>query len=197
MARRIARAVTSPTPAGLVIAALLLAATDWGSHLAGDSVIPGGPLDECAHLVTMLLVLWAAGPALTRRLAVPALIASVAIDLDHVPQHLGTQLLTAGTPRPYTHSLLTAAVVAIAAAAWPRRRRACLGVLAGLLVHFWRDLSEPGAGVSLLWPFSKVALSLPHWSYVLVMLVLVAVVAGRVTATRLAAGHASRQPARS
>ena len=48
-----------------MIAAILLGASDWASHLAGDSVLPGGPLDECAHLVTMLLVMWAAGPALT------------------------------------------------------------------------------------------------------------------------------------
>ena len=137
------------------------------------------------------------GTGADSRIAVPALIASVAIDLDHLPQHLGTQFLTAGTPRPYTHSLLTAAVLALAAATGTRRRVMWLGVLAGLLVHFWRDLSEPGAGVSLLWPFFKLALTLPHWSYILVMVVLVGVVAGRLTATRLVAGHASRQPARS
>ena len=151
----ITRTLARPTPVGLVIVAGLLALSDWASHLAGDSVIPGGPLDECAHLMTMLLALWALGPAITRRFLVGALIASVAIDVDHVPQHLGTQLLTPGHARPYPHSLLTIVVVLGLALAWRRRRSLWLGVALGLVVHFWRDLSEAGPGVSLLWPVSE------------------------------------------
>jgi MYXO-CTERM domain-containing protein len=164
----------------LALAALLLVLADWGSHLAGDSVIPGGPLDESAHLLTTLLVVWALGPTVATRFLGAALVASVAIDLDHVPQHLGTQLLTAGTPRPYTHSLLTVLVVLVLGVVWRRRRRILCGVALGLLVHFWRDLGEPGTGVSLLWPVSHRGFSLPHWSYVAVMTVVVAGVAWRL-----------------
>ncbi len=189
------RRLGAPTPVGLVVVSLLLVASDWASHLAGDSVVPGGPLDECAHLTTMLLVLWALGPAITRRVLVAALIASVAIDVDHVPQHLGTQWLTSGTPRPYPHSLLTVAVVLGLAWLWHSRRVLWLGVALGLVVHFWRDLSESGPGVSLWWPVSYQWVSLPHWSYVVVMGVLVAVVAVRLSAERLAVRHASSEPA--
>jgi membrane-bound metal-dependent hydrolase YbcI (DUF457 family) len=192
---RAARALERPTPRGLLLAVAALGLSDWASRLAGDSVIPGGPLDETAHFTTMVLVLWAWGPGVTRRLMLGALAASVAIDIDHVPDRLGASFLTAGTPRPYTHSLLTVVVVLMAGALWPRRRELWLGAAAGLLVHFWRDLSE-GAGVALVWPFSRAAPTLPHWTYALAMGVIVALVAGRLVAERASAGHASRQPAR-
>ncbi len=86
--------------ASLALATVGFVAADGGSQLAGSSVFPGGPLDETAHLLTTLLVLWALGPGLSRRFVVPALIASVAIDVDHVPAELGADWLTAGTPRP-------------------------------------------------------------------------------------------------
>ena len=189
------RALAAPTPIGLLVAVVLLAASDWASLRAGDSVVPGGPLDECAHLMTMLLLLWALGPAITRRFLVPALIASVAIDVDHIPQHFGAGFLTVGTPRPYTHSLLTVAVVLGLVWAWRSRRELWLGVALGLLVHFWRDLAEGGPGVSLLWPFSYAWSSLPHWSYVLAMAGVVGVVTVRLVA-RGAVGQASSQAAR-
>lgn len=191
-----ARALERPTPRGLLLAVALLVSSDWASRMAGDSVFPGGPVDECAHFTTMVLVLWSWGPALTRRLMLGALAACVAIDLDHVPDRLGAPLLTAGTPRPYTHSLLTVALVLVAAALWPRRRDLWLGVAAGLVVHFWRDLSESGAGVALLWPVSRAAPTLAHWTYALIVGAIVLVVAGRLVADRAGAGHASRQPAR-
>lgn len=197
---RITRALSAPTPAGLLVAALGLILSDWASLRAGDSVVPGGPLDESAHLLTMLLVLWALGPAVTRRWLVPALIASVAIDVDHVPQHLGSGFLTAGTPRPYPHSLATIAVVLGLAWAWPRRRELWLGVGIGLIVHFWRDLSESGPGAALLWPVSVAWFSLPHWSYLAAMGALVLVVAGRLGLAHAGArsagvGQPSREPA--
>ena len=56
----------------------------------------------------------------------PALISSVAIDLDHIPGRLSVGWLTAGTPRPYTHSLLTIAVVLVSAWVLRRRREQCI-----------------------------------------------------------------------
>ncbi len=111
--------ISGPTVA---IASIGLLIADIASQLAGDSLLPGRPSDEIAHLLTTLIVVWALGPRVSERLLVPALIASVAIDLDHVPGRFGVDFLTAGAPRPYTHSLLTIAVVLIVAACWRRRR---------------------------------------------------------------------------
>lgn len=101
------------SPGTLLAATLGLVAADWGSQLAGSSTVPGGPLDETAHFLTMLLVLWALGKRVPGRLWLPALIASVAIDADHIPDRLGFDFLTAGTPRPYTP------VLRLQAGGWP------------------------------------------------------------------------------
>ncbi|MGO9497591.1 MAG: metal-dependent hydrolase [Solirubrobacteraceae bacterium] len=166
--------------ASLALATAGLAAADWGSSRAGSSVIPGGPLDETAHVLTTLLVLWALGPRTSERYMVPALVASVAIDLDHVPAELGANFLTAGTPRPYTHSLLTIAVVLAGALAWRRRRDVLLGVAIGLSLHLWRDTSESGNGVSLWWPFSYRSVNAPHAGYLAAMGCIVAIDAHRL-----------------
>jgi len=163
------------SPATLAVAVVVLAGADWGTMLAGDSLFPGGPLDEIAHLLTTLLAFWALAPRVRERFLVPALIASVAIDLDHIPARLGADWLTAGTPRPYTHSLLTIAVVLAIAVLWRRRRDLLLGVAIGLAIHFWRDMAEGGSGVSLLWPVSYHSFQYPHGVYVTVMAVFVLV----------------------
>lgn len=160
--------------------ALVLGLADWGSQLAGDSVFPGGPLDETAHLATTVLVLWALGRRVGSRLWLPALIASVAIDVDHIPGQLGVDWLTAGTPRPYTHSLTTVLVALLLSAAWPRRRDVFRGVALGLTIHLFRDLAEHGSGVALLWPLSDHAFRLPHWVYLAAMIGTAGVVAGRL-----------------
>ena len=162
------RRLLALSPATLAVAVILLVCADWGTRLAGDTVIPGGPLDELAHLLTTLLVLWALGSRVRERFLVPALIASVAIDLDHIPAQLGADWLTAGTPRPYTHSLLTIVVVVAIAVLWRRRRDLLLGVAIGLAIHFWRDMGEGGSGVSLLWPVSYHSFQYPHGLYVAV-----------------------------
>jgi hypothetical protein len=157
------------SPATLAVAAILLAGGDWGTRLAGETLIPGGPLDELAHLLTTLLVFWAVGSRARERFLVPALIASVAVDADHVPDRLGAHWLTAGTPRPYTHSLLTIVLLVGIAVLWRRRRDLLLGVAIGLGIHFWRDMGEGASGVSLLWPFSDHSFQYPHGVYVAAM----------------------------
>jgi inner membrane protein len=165
----------------LTVAALGLAAADLAYRSVGDSVFPGGAFDEVSHLLTTLLVLWALGPGV-RRFMVPALLASVLIDADHVPAQFGVYWLTEGTPRPYTHSLLSIAVVLVLAVRWRRRRDVLVGVAVGLALHFWRDMAEGGAGVSLLWPVSRHAFQYPHAYYLAAMAVVVAVDAGRLLA---------------
>ena len=168
-----------PSPRLLVAVTVVFVLADWASRLAGDSVVPGGPLDETAHLLTTLIVLWALGRHICDRFLVPALVASVAIDVDHVPGALGDDVLTQGTPRPYTHSVLSVLVVLLAAALWRSRRDVLLGVAIGLTIHFWRDMAESDTGVSLAWPVSDHRFVLSHTGYLLAMAVFVIVAAAR------------------
>ena len=162
------------TPRRLALAALIFGLADWGEARAGGSFVPGGPLDETAHLLTTLIVLWALPPRVQQRFGVPALAASVLIDTDHVPQYLGFRFLTQGTPRPYPHTLLTLAIVLLLALAWKRRRDLFLAIALGLVIHFWRDLSESGSGVALLWPLTNRSFNLSASSYLLVVAAVVA-----------------------
>ncbi|HEY2771487.1 MAG TPA: metal-dependent hydrolase [Solirubrobacteraceae bacterium] len=175
----VAQTLGTPSYAKLAVACVILALADLGNQLA-DAVILEGTSDEIAHLATTLIILWALGPTICRRFLVPALIASVAIDVDHVPARLGYHFLTHGTPRPYTHSLLTIVVVVLVAAVWRRRRDVLIGVGLGLAIHFFRDLTEHGSGVALLWPISDYSCSLPHAVYLAAMALSVLVVAERL-----------------
>jgi inner membrane protein len=122
-----------------------------------------GPLDEIAHLATAalgLLVL-ASFIDVPRRLYIAALVASVAIDLDHIPVYLG--LLADQDQRPFTHSLATAVVFAGAAAASRRHRAMLSGAALGLLLHFARDIAEGPPGVRMLWPLQETAWTANYW----------------------------------
>jgi hypothetical protein len=187
--RALRRLKLAPTPAGLALAAVGLLLSDRLSRLGGHSLLTGGPLDEIAHALTTLLLIWALGGSTSERFMLPALAASVTIDLDHVPSRLGYEFLSEGTPRPYTHSLLMIVVVLAAARLLVSTggRRVALGVALGLALHFWRDLSESSeshAGVSVLWPISDHAYWLAHWSYLAVLAVAVAVSARRLVVAR-------------
>lgn len=122
-----------------------------------------GLLDEISHLATAalgLLVL-ACLLDLPRRFYAAALIASVAIDLDHIPDYLG--LLGDQAQRPFTHSLATVAVCAGAAAASRRHRAVLAGAAAGLMLHFARDIVEGPPGVRMLWPLQQTAWTASYW----------------------------------
>jgi inner membrane protein len=182
------------TPAALAIATVGLIAADWGSRLAGDSLFPGGPLDETAHFFTTLLVLWALGPRLCKRFLWPALIVSVLIDADHIPGRLGVDWLTKGTPRPYTHSNLTVGICLLLVVLWRRRRDPLLGVAIGLTIHLWRDTAESASGVALLWPWSDRAFTSSHGSYLAAMAVVVAIDAVRCVNWSIGAPGLRRRP---
>jgi membrane-bound metal-dependent hydrolase YbcI (DUF457 family) len=112
----------------------------------------------------------------SRRFAVGALVGGVLIDLDHIPQYLGTEFLTRGTPRPYTHSLLMVVVVGVLAWRGPGRWLLFMrGAALGLVVHLIRDMAEPGqnGGVSLFWPLSDWGVRVPYVLYALLMIALV------------------------
>lgn len=153
----------------LVMAAAVFLAADVADQLVGDSILLSGMLDETAHVLTTLIVLWALGGPLWDRMLYPALVASVAIDLDHIPQELCYFFLTEGTPRPYTHSLLTIAAVLAGALLWRRRRDLLLGIAVGVTLHLWRDMAEPRSGVALLWPLSDGSFSISQYVYLALM----------------------------
>lgn len=171
LARLVERLGADLSPLEVLACAAVLFLADWAYRRTGDSFIPGAPLDETAHLLTALLLLQALPRRQRAGLIGPALLASVAIDLDHIPQDLGFQFLTLGTPRPYPHSLLTPLLLLAPALAFRRRRALFLGLALGVMLHFFRDLAEGGgSGVSLLWPLSEHSYGYPHATYVALMI---------------------------
>ena len=146
---------------------------------AGSRSSQVGVLDEPAHLATGILVLLLlvallpTPPAVAFALA--ALVACVAIDLDHIPQYLGWQGLTEGTPRPYTHSLLTPLVLcALAAVSRGSVRAIALGAALGVCAHLLRDVATAN-GVALFWPATSEASRISHPSYIVVLVLIAAV----------------------
>jgi inner membrane protein len=138
--------------AGPLLLAAVALAFDAADRRIPFGVWTTGPVDEVAHLSTAalgLLVL-ARFIAAPRRCYVAALIASVAIDADHIPLYLG--LLGNQAQRPVTHSLSTVAVFVLAAAASRRHRAVLAGVATGLVLHFARDIAEGYPGVRVFWP---------------------------------------------
>jgi membrane-bound metal-dependent hydrolase YbcI (DUF457 family) len=173
--------------AGAVIAlAVILAADLIHFGHGGRSLLATGPLDEVAHLATGCLVVGALCRRSPRSLVIAVLVASVAIDLDHLPAVLGADWLTRGTPRPYTHSLTTIVIVSALGPLWPARRSVCLGVLIGLAWHFWRDMAEPNSGVALLWPLTDRSFSVPYGVYAASMVALAILTARRAYGERRA-----------
>jgi inner membrane protein len=140
-----------------ILLAGIALAFDAADRRVQFSILNTGPLDEVAHLATAalgLLVL-ACFIDVPRRFYVAALIASVAIDLDHIPLYLG--LLGNQDQRPVTHSLATVLVFAGAAAVSRRHRAVLAGVATGLFLHFARDIAEGPPGVRLFWPVQDTA----------------------------------------
>ena len=93
----------------------------------------------------------------------------MAIDLDHIPLYLG--LLGNQDQRPVTHSLTTVLVISLAAAVSRRHRAVLAGCVAGLLIHFARDIAEGLPGVRLLWPIRDTAWTASFWWFLAVMII--------------------------
>lgn len=175
----------------VALAVALILVSDALMPESGEPIWLAGSLDEIAHLANGVVVLGAFGPGVDRRLACGLIAASVLIDIDHVPQHRGAGWLTAGTARPYPHSLLSlmgslAAFLALRrSAARAGASSTALGVLIGLSAHFLRDLAVPDTGMPLLWPIKNRAFSIRRRFYV-------ASLAGAL-AWSLAGRHAKRR----
>jgi hypothetical protein len=139
-------------------------------------------VDEPCHQATGLVCLG----AITRFRGRPPspgfgwamLVCSNVIDVDHLPQLFGSDVLTAGTPRPYTHALWVVVVLALAAliahfrsplAGSPLAGRPAaaavilLGAACGLADHFMRDIAY--APISLWWPITRAPVEVSYWWY--------------------------------
>ena len=158
----------------LLLAGVALA-FDAADRRVPFSVLASGPLDETAHLATGALGLLALACFVDapRRFYVAGLIASVAIDLDHIPLYLG--LLGNQDQRPVTHSLTTVLVISLAAAVSRRHRAVLAGCVAGLLIHFARDIAEGLPGVRLLWPIRDNAWTASFWWFLAMIISFTAV----------------------
>jgi membrane-bound metal-dependent hydrolase YbcI (DUF457 family) len=151
---RVENRLLNPGPK-LVILVILLFAADQAlfQWLGAKDMGFRGLFDETAHLLTTLLLVWALFPGLDRSQLLPVLIASCAIDLDHIPGEFGSTILTGSGLRPYTHSLATVVALLLVALAWRRQRLVFLALMLGVMSHLWRDLAEPaGSAVPLFWP---------------------------------------------
>ncbi len=139
-------------PLLLALTALLF---DVGERQIPFSVLGTGLLDEPAHVATAALGLLAVAPVvwMPRGFVVAALVASVAIDLDHAPLYLGARWVAVGMHgRPFTHSLTTVVVLTVGAWVLRSHRFALAGAAVGVVLHLARDVMEGPPGVSLLWP---------------------------------------------
>jgi len=174
-------------PAALAVVAL---AFDALNRLIPYGVLRTGPVDEVAHVATAALGLLVIDcvVALPRHTWVAALVASVAIDLDHIPSYLWTG---PEVSRPVTHSLATVVAASVAAWAFPRRRAVLSGVAVGLVLHCARDITEGVPGVRVWWPLRQGAWTGNQIEFVVLV---VCLLAARLALTVLAAHRRARPP---
>jgi membrane-bound metal-dependent hydrolase YbcI (DUF457 family) len=165
----------------------------WSLAVGSTGSVAYGLIDGPAHLATCAIALLAvaafAGSLLSRRFVAAALVASVVIDIDHIPGYLGSHVLSGSLPRPYTHSVLL--VVIFLALGWASSRsdlrQIWLGVAFGVSTHLFRDLAT-GPGVPVVWPVSDGIAQLPYVVYaaILVFAALPVLAVGRLSARRAA-----------
>ncbi len=134
-----------------------------------------GLLDESAHLLTAWLVLAAMPRRIPRGDFVRwALVGSVVINVDHLPMYLSTHDFAVQGARPPTHSLVLVGAVLMLAPVLRHRERA-LGLAAGFVLHFCRDVAT-GPGVPLSWPIDDEHVRIPHAVYLLAMVLATAAI---------------------
>jgi membrane-bound metal-dependent hydrolase YbcI (DUF457 family) len=161
-------------PAAALSVSLLL---DLCIHVLAPGYPQVGFFDDPAHLCVGIIVAGALGLRDRRSIAI-VVAASVLIDLDHIPLTFGWDIISAGAPRPYTHSLAGLAAIALLGAALTRTPRTGHRIAAGIGCHLWRDLAV-GSGVALAWPFSDHAFRVSFVAYVAVLAALAVVATAR------------------
>jgi inner membrane protein len=157
-----------------LVAAVLALDALWALLVGSTGPVTYGFVDEPAHLATCAVLLLAVSAIAAgrppMRFAGAALIATVAIDVDHLPGLLGSHLITGGLPRPYSHSIALVVVLIGLGVALRRvdRRLVMLGLAFGVSAHLIRDLAT-GPGVPLLWPLSDSVVTMPYAVYAAVL----------------------------
>lgn len=152
----------------------------WALLVGSTGPVTYALVDEPAHLATCVVLLLAIAAVAGGRLPLPfvgaALIATMAIDIDHVPGLLGSHLITGGLPRPYSHGLGTLAALLALAAVLKRgpQRQIALGLAFGVAAHLFRDVAT-GPGVPLLWPLSDGVVKMPYAVYAASLVALAAI----------------------
>jgi len=160
------RRVSLVLVAAIIVVDLTLPWLRWG-------FVAQALIDEPCHQATGLICLG----AITRFRGRPPspgfgwamIICSNAIDLDHLPRQFGYSMLTAGTPRPYTHALWLVVLLVLAALVVCHRSRLTgaaaivLGAAFGVSDHFLRDIAT--AQISLWWPVTSAPVQVPYGWY--------------------------------
>jgi inner membrane protein len=183
----LARLAARRTVSLALVAAIVI--TDRTIEWHGFSFVLRAMVDEPCHLATALVVLGAItrvrGAPPNPRFGWTMLLCSVLIDVDHLPQEFGSSILTAGTPRPYTHALWVVLVLIMGmyvARYWSRRAptptsttavQILLGAAWGVSAHFLRDVAT--APMSLWWPITNAPVEVPYLWYVLALVLIVAI----------------------
>ncbi len=155
----------SPFPSAIVIvAAAVIFLVDVLLLHFSPSIIVVGVLDEVAHVATALIWAQLLATHLMRPFVFGAMAGGTLIDLDHLPMFIGWTALIPVTYRPYTHSLITVAVILLVALRLSEvRREAFLGATFGLATHLVRDMAT--GGIPLFWPLTIQMAYLPYPLY--------------------------------
>jgi len=132
-------------------------------------------LDECAHALTDLLLLDLVKPRAALEVVAASLAGAVLLDLDHIPQYLGWNVI-APIPgeRPHTHSLAVPfALAALALFMSGHRRTVTAAVAFGAATHLLRDAATGGA--ALFWPRTRRLVRAPYHTYAALVAVTAAI----------------------
>jgi membrane-bound metal-dependent hydrolase YbcI (DUF457 family) len=152
---------------GMVVPWLfLLLITRLDAHFRDTelSVLKEAVIDETAHIATAAIALVGFVSRVGISMALGALIGSTAIDADHLPAMAGSLILTEGTNRPYTHSLLSVLLAVSLGLVLPLSlQRFMWGVAVGLMSHLLRDMAT--GGVPLFWPLALASVTVPYSLY--------------------------------
>jgi membrane-bound metal-dependent hydrolase YbcI (DUF457 family) len=179
---------------GFVLALDLL----WSVLASSTAPTEFALVDEPAHLaagmvflLALLTIVRTPRPQVT--FLVAAVIASVAIDLDHIPGLLGWQGLTEGVPRPYTHSLVTpVALIVVGQLAGGRVKPVAFGAAFGVLAHLSRDLFT-GPGLAIAWPFSTGIVRFPYAVFATALVLTAAAIAASEAHARSRSSESERR----
>jgi inner membrane protein len=148
---------------------LVVLIADLGIWALEPSTAVTGLLDEPAHLATCALLLVAAlslGFRLPGLFVIAALIASTAIDIDHIPAYLGWDDLTDGAPRPVTHGLATVlALLVMSAVTRGTLRTVLAGAAFGVCMHLFRDVATSD-GLAPFEPIGDARVRIPYLGYI-------------------------------